>query len=386
MQLFIHFFTDPVSLNLKGKLVAVLSCFVAILIIAVVTQVSVGSTLYPILVASMGASAVILFIIPSSPLAQPWPFVGGQLCSALVGVTCAQVFPETAISAAFAAGGSVLIMLLLRCLHPPGSATALAPVLAGEPLTALGFDFVLFPVAVNVGLMLIMSLLINRWIMGRDYPIYSMAKKKTQDQPPISTNKNRSNINEDDLNYALNKSETFVDVSAAEIKKLLLQAEKHHYKQKYRVINCADIMSRDIVTVEYGNDVETAWALMYQKKLQAMPVIDKANRVIGIITWSDFFKHLNLNVYDSLQEKFRAFIRRSTEINTNKPESIGHLMTKSVKVVAADSHIIELIPFMSEDGFRQVPIVNNEKRLVGMVYQPQLIAALYQSQQQAKNE
>lgn len=379
MNFFSHFLTDPVSLNLKGKLAAVSSCFLAILIIALVTQAYIGSLIYPILVASMGASAVILFIIPGSPLAQPWPFVGGQLCSALVGVTCAQVFPEIAISAALAAGGSVLIMLLLRCLHPPGSATALAPVLAGDPLTSLGFDFVLYPVAINVGLMLIMALLINRWIMGRDYPIYCVAHHKSESSPnKIITV--QPNINKEDLAYALQNNETFIDVTATEIRNLLLQAEKHHFQQQHPTLNCADIMSRDVVTVEYGTDVESAWALMYQQQLQAMPVIDRANRVIGIITWSDFFKQINLNVYDSLQDKFRAFIRRSSEIHTDKPEAVGHLMTKSVKVVAENAHITELIPLLSEDGLRQAPIVNDEKRLVGMVYQPQLIAALYRLQ------
>lgn len=77
---------DPVKLSIKDKLISVASCFTVILLTAWITQQISPGTANPILVASMGASAVILFIIPNSPLAQPWPLVGGQLVSATIGL------------------------------------------------------------------------------------------------------------------------------------------------------------------------------------------------------------------------------------------------------------------------------------------------------------
>ena len=92
IQQFFRFITvDPVNLSIKGKLLSVLSSFIAILAVAWVTQTLSISAAYPIIVASMGASAVILFIIPHSPLAQPWPLVGGHLISAIIGIACAQL-------------------------------------------------------------------------------------------------------------------------------------------------------------------------------------------------------------------------------------------------------------------------------------------------------
>ena len=91
----------------------------------------------------------------------------------------------------------------------------------------------------------------------------------------------------------------------------------------------------------------------------------------------DFFKFISVGDNDTFQEKFRAFIRRSPSLTTNKPESVGHIMTASVSVLPETAHIAELIPLMSTQGYRQIPIVNGENRLVGMVYQANLIAALY---------
>ncbi len=372
---FIRFvIVDPVNLSLKGKFLSVIASFSAILIVALVTQQLSIAAAYPILVASMGASAVILFIIPHSPLAQPWPFVGGQLVSAIIGVACVQWFADTAIASACAVGGSILAMLLLRCLHPPGAATAMAPILAGDPISSLGYGFVLMPVGLNVIIMLVMAVAINRWLLRHDYPI------TPGDKNSIVKPTQQTGISDQDLKLALQNMDTFMDVSPGDLRKLLTDAEAHSFKRFKGNITCADIMVRDVPAVEYGTDVEEAWNIMHKQKLKSMPVIDRARRVIGIITWNDFFKFVSLSPYESFQDKFRAFIRRTPDVSTDKPESVGHMMTTSVTVLPETTHIVDLVALMSTQGFRQIPIVNSENRLIGMVYQANLIAALYDEQ------
>ena len=97
------------------------------------------------LIAPIGASAVLVFTAPASPLAQPWPVVAGNTVSALVGVACAHLLPLPLLAAALAVGLAISIMMLLRCLHPPGGAVALLMVLMHEQ----SWSFVLFPVLVN---------------------------------------------------------------------------------------------------------------------------------------------------------------------------------------------------------------------------------------------
>lgn len=172
----------------------------------------------------------------------------------------------------------------------------------------------------------------------------------------------------------------FMDISTGDLSKLLTDAQLQSFKRFRGNITCADIMVKNILSVEYGTEVEEAWKIMHSEKLKSMPVIDRARRVIGIITWNDFFKFINVSVNGTFQEKFRAFIRRTPEVSSSKPESVGHIMTSSVSVLPETAHIAALIPLMSNQGYRQIPIVNNEDRLVGMVYQANLIAALYNEQ------
>jgi len=382
LKQFFRFITvDPVNLSIKGKLLSVVSCFSAILIVAWVTQKSGVSAAYPIIIASMGASAVILFIMPGSPLAQPWPLVGGQLVSAMTGVVCAQAFTDTAFASACAVGGSVLVMLLFRCLHPPGAATALTPIMAGDPITSLGYGFVLMPVGINVAIMLIMAIVINRWVLRYEYPtVLHLKDNKRHQHSTLIQPAQRTGISEQDLEQALENMDMFMDVSAGDLSKLFTHAQMQSFKRYRGNIICADIMVKNILTVEYGTEVEEAWKIMHSEKLKAIPVIDRARRVIGIITWNDFFKFINVGAHETFPEKFLAFIRRTPDVSSDKPESVGHIMTTSVSVLPESTHIADLIPLMSNQGYRQIPIVNNENRLVGMVYQANLIAALYNKQ------
>ncbi len=379
---FFRFITvDPVNLSIKGKLLSVASCFIAILVVAWITHKFSASPAYPIIVASMGASAVILFITPNSPLAQPWPLVGGQLISAIIGVVCAQAFTHTVFASACAVGGSVLVMLLFRCLHPPGAATALTPVMVGDPITTLGYGFVLMPVALNVTIILIMAIAINRLVLRYEYPTAPhLADNKNSKLSTLIQPYQRTGISEQDLEQALENMDMFLDVSIGDLSRLLTDAQIQSFKRYRGNITCADIMVKNILTVEYGTEVEEAWKVMHGEKLKAMPVIDRARRVIGIITWNDFFKFINMGANETFPEKFRAFIRRTPDVSADKPESVGHIMTTSVSVLPESTHIADLIPLMSSQGFRQIPIVNKENRLVGMVYQTNLIAALFNEQ------
>src|SRR5258706_10586585 len=93
----------------------------------------------PLLVAPMGASAVLLFAVPASPLAQPWSIIGGNLVSATVGVACAALIGNPVHAAALAVAVAVGAMFALRCIHPPSGAVALTAGLGGPAGHAMGF-------------------------------------------------------------------------------------------------------------------------------------------------------------------------------------------------------------------------------------------------------
>src|SRR5215213_983986 len=104
--------------------------FLGILCAGLLGRLALGTTGdLPWLVAPLGASAVLVFAVPASPLAQPWSVVGGNVISALMGIACARWIPDPALTGAAAVSLAIGAMFVLRCLHPPGGAMALIAVM-----------------------------------------------------------------------------------------------------------------------------------------------------------------------------------------------------------------------------------------------------------------
>jgi CBS domain-containing membrane protein len=118
----------------------------------------------------MAASAVLLYAAQHSPMAQPWALVGGHFTSALCGWLAVQWLHDPILVAAFAVGMSITGMSLLRCLHPPGAATALLIALNYPIFQPLGGAWLTYVVMLNVLMSLCAALLINAWILGKRYP------------------------------------------------------------------------------------------------------------------------------------------------------------------------------------------------------------------------
>lgn len=125
----------------------------------------------PLLISSFGASAVLVYGAPRSPLAQPRNLVGGHVISAVIGVLCWQLFHSwPPLAQAMAVATSIAVMHLTRTLHPPGGATALLPTLGSGDIQRLGFEFVLVPVAAGALILLAVALVVNNLPRTRRYP------------------------------------------------------------------------------------------------------------------------------------------------------------------------------------------------------------------------
>lgn len=330
----------------------------------------------PALIAPMGASAVLLFAQPASPLAQPWSIVGGNVVSAAVGVASAQWIGDPMLAAAIAVAGAIAAMFALRCLHPPGGAIALSAVLGGPAVHAAGFSYLWAPVALNSLLLLCVALAFNN-ATRRRYPHLAQREHESTHGTADIPSGDRVGFTPADLDEVLKQYNQVLDVSRDDLESLFLQAEMHAYRRRFGEISCADIMSRDVVTAEFGTLLEDAWSLMRKHRIKALPVVDRARRITGIVTLSDFMRHASLDVYPGYAEKLRRFLRRTRSVHSSKAEVVGQIMTRPVRTVSTDMHIVELVPLLSDFGLHHVPVVDHERRLAGMITQSDLIAALY---------
>jgi len=197
------------------KIISGVGGFLAIFMIIQISYMALGDDAY-LIVASMGAATVLLFAVPHGPLSQPWALFGGNLLSAFVGVACAQLIPDVISAAAAAVGISITVMYYLKCVHPPGGATALSAVVGGDAVHELGFMFVLTPVLLNVLVIFFVALLFNYFFKWRRYPV-ALASVE-QATAPESVKSDR--LSRQGIEHALRKIDSFIDVTDEDLKRI----------------------------------------------------------------------------------------------------------------------------------------------------------------------
>jgi CBS-domain-containing membrane protein len=162
---------SPPAPNLKEIAWSWLGAFLGIAVVSLVHYELLAPDDLVMIIGSFGASAVLIYGAIKSPLAQPRNLLGGHILSAVIGVFCYQTFHgEMWLAASLAVATAIAVMHATRTLHPPGGASAMIAVIGSDRIHELGYLYVLMPVALGAGIMLVVALLINNIPRTRRYP------------------------------------------------------------------------------------------------------------------------------------------------------------------------------------------------------------------------
>jgi len=210
----------PARMMIAGRIGWLRGALGAGLAIALTAWISHGAMgddpALPWLIASMGASAVLVFVLPASPLAQPWPVAGSHLVSAVIGMAVHAAMGATWLGAGLAVGLTIAAMSLLRCLHPAAGGTALITALPSAGVAASGLSFLLTPLALNVVVLLCAGAVWNR-LTGHSYPHRAT--------PPAAHPDWIGHIEDSDLDAVLAEWDEVLDVSRDDLLALVHAVE-----------------------------------------------------------------------------------------------------------------------------------------------------------------
>ena len=333
--------------NVRERSIACLGALIGIGLAGAISAWAAGAAHWPLLVAPLGASAVLLFAVPASPLAQPWSIIGGNTISALVGIAVAHLVPDQALAAALAVASAIAVMSLLRCLHPPGGAASLLGVLGGPAAASWSFGFAFIPVALNSILLVILGLIFHRF-SKHSYPhkprVVMAATHGTRDLPPQL----RVELTEADIDAALAEGGEPLDIARDDLHRIVRRAELSALERTAEVPRCADIMSRDVLSIRADAPWSEAHALLLAHDLRILPVVDAEGLVAGIV---------------ELHEPDHAM------------QAVSEMMSDAVTAFPDDS-MLRLVDPLSDGRHHAVLIADGAGRLMGLVTQTDMIVAL----------
>ncbi|KIL03768.1 HPP family protein [Stutzerimonas balearica] len=327
----------------------------------------VGTGLALQVIAPVGASAVLVFVASSSPFAQPWSVIGGNLFAALIGVSLGLSGLPSVLAATLAGAATLLCLFSLRCLHPPSIALALVAAVGSPDLHQLHFGL-LGPVMFNSLLLVTFALLFNN-LTGNPYPKARLPRENehhTRDPRPGE----RMSFVQDDVDRALAEFGEYVDITRDDLARLIKQTEKHALRRSMGEVTAAHVMSRDIYWHTPDTFIESAWQTLQQHRLRSLPVVEgDDHRLVGIVTQIDLLKHFHP----------RPGRLSFGQLNFLRGTKLRAIMSSPVVSVTMDTHMVELVYLLSDRGLHCLPVVDEQQRLVGMITQTDLIAALYRN-------
>ena len=334
--------------SFRDRSIACLGAFIGIGMTGLISGWAVGNLEHlPLLVAPLGASAVLLFAVPASPLAQPWSIIGGNTISALVGIAVAHLVPDKALGAAIAVAAAIAVMSLLRCLHPPGGAASLLGVLGGPTAASFSFGFAFLPVALNSILLVILGLVFHRF-SRHSYPhkpkLVMATTHGTRDLPAQL----RVELTEVDIDAALAEGDEPLDIARDDLHRIVRRAELAALERTAQVPRCADVMSRDVLSIRADAPWSEAHRLLLEHDLRILPVIDDRGRVAGVV---------------ELHEPDHAL------------KTVSDMMGEAVTARPDDS-VLRLVDPLSDGRHHAVLITDCTGKLVGLVTQTDMIVAL----------
>ncbi len=327
------------------------------------------------LLAPVGASAVILFLLPHSPVAEPWPVIGSYLFGTLCAFAALALIPYPPLAAALAVAATIWLMARFNCIHPPGGALALMLALAAphgldemrELTVALG---------ANVLVMMLLTLLINNLLLRRRYPWHAPTPAKNPHLTRDALPEARIGLTHEDLEYAFKARDAFVDVQEGELVELYNLAVDHAFR-RHVSLTCGDVMSRDLVAVEFSTALDDAWDKLSLHKIRALPVVDAFGRLLGILTTTDFLRELDHPPLPALGVRLRDLLRRTPGTHSEKAEVVGQIMTRAVTAAHIDMPITALVHMLAEKAIHHIPVLDDNRRVVGIVTPSDVNAALY---------
>ncbi|HED16522.1 MAG TPA: HPP family protein [Gammaproteobacteria bacterium] len=205
-------------------LVSTLGSVAGITLVAYISFQITGAQGASLIVPSMGASAVLLFAVPHGRLSQPWSLIGGHLVSAVIGVSVYHLVPDIYLASGLAVGLAIGAMHILGCIHPPGGATALAAIIGGPAIHALGYQYVMAPILLNVTVILVVAITFNNAFPWRRYPANLM---RFSEAPAINTARAEHVIDKKHIEQAITDMDLVVDVTSDDLQRLFILSQEH---------------------------------------------------------------------------------------------------------------------------------------------------------------
>jgi len=150
-----------------------------------------------------------------------------------------------------------------------------------------------------------------------------------------------------------------------------------------RMITVNEVMTRRVVTASPETTFKEAVGLLERNRVSGLPVVDRTGKVVGIVSEADLLNKAEKRDPDAyVLESRRHRLDRSRAAALD----VGSAMSREVTSVRADAPIALAAREMHLRGFKRLPVVDADGRLVGIVSRSDLLKVFLRSDRELRAE
>lgn len=325
------------------------------------------------LVAPFGATSVLLFAVPNSPLAQPWSAIVGSTIAALVAVSVCMWIDAVVLRVALSVGLALFATIICRAVHPPAGAVAMVVAMSPEAVSRLGYWFALSPIALGTVTLVLVAAAYAR-LTGRRYPFRQFDEPNrhhTHDAEPVE----RLGLSESELAKILERYRQSFNVGVEDLARLIGAAELQAATHRAGPVTAGDIMSRSLVSVSPETPLRKIVELFKYHKFTSLPVIGGDQQFLGMIFQLHLISYLQETNLRLRPDERGGVWKGWTSRNKRSRGAAKDMMKHDVPRAVPEMQLGALLPILADGDVDAVPVVENQC-IVGVVTRTDLIAAL----------
>lgn len=185
-----------------------------------------------------------------------------------------------------------------------------------------------------------------------------------------------------DYERALASMDTFIDVSANDLKTLAERAQHFAGQRATESLQVSRIMSQPVRVINPDTKMSEAAHLMVTERISGLPVVDNAKQLVGIITEADFLRGLGVpahhpthNLWQTLESLF-SHLGHHAELE-GPSDPVSHHMVRDVVCTSPEHYLDDVLGLMKQHRVKRVLVCDTERHVVGTVTRSDLVRVFF---------
>ena len=179
-------------------------------------------------------------------------------------------------------------------------------------------------------------------------------------------------LSDQDLREALKELKTYVDITEEDLRKIYAIALKHARRRLGETVLVRDIMTKDVVKVKRDTDLQEAARRLSGLRISGMPVVDEANKVIGVISEADILSLAGVKRGHTFKDILRHVLGEPLPVR-KEGNTVGDIMSSPAITIGPEGDIKEVAKVLDERRIKRLPVVDAEGKLAGIISREDIV-------------